>query len=160
VAKITGRFLHEGLGKLHFWIMFVGTNLAFFPMHLSGLRGMVRRIANYSDDIGVTFLNRLSTIGAYVLGVGILVFVANAIWSFRRPKTASGDAWGEGNSLEWATTSPPPPWNFEELPPIRSERPVFDERHGIHSGVGAGSSHGGTAPSEVHPPSGREERRP
>jgi cytochrome c oxidase subunit 1 len=125
--KMTGRFLSEALGQVHFWLMFVGANLTFFPMHLAGLEGMPRRIANYDERFAG--YNLWETIGAYVLGVGVLVFVVNLALSFRKPKTAEPDAWGLGNGLEWATTSPPPPWNFERLPPIRSERPVFDVRH-------------------------------
>src|SRR5437764_3169720 len=123
--KITGKFLNETLGKIHFGIWFIAANLTFMPMHILGLQGMRRRIANYAPQY--ESLNRLATIGAYLLGIGILILVANVVLTWRKKRTAAADPW-EGNSLEWATTSPPPPWNFDSLPPIRSERPVFDAR--------------------------------
>ena len=109
-------------------LQFIGTNLAFFPMHTLGLMGMPRRIADYSPDAGWNELNLLSTIGAYTLATAIVPFLWNVFISLRSAREAGDDPW-EGNTLEWATTSPPPPYNFEALPPIRSERPLFDLRH-------------------------------
>jgi cytochrome c oxidase subunit I len=125
--KMSGRFLNEGLGKLHWLLVFVGSILAFFPMHILGLEGMPRRIANYAATPGWQFWNDVSTVGAYLIGLGVLVFFYNVLVSLRNGAPAPADPW-EGNSLEWATTSPPPPYNFETLPPIHSERPVFDLR--------------------------------
>lgn len=126
--KIFGRMMSEGLGKIHFWMMLVGFNLTFFPMHQLGLNGMPRRIADYSPGAGFQTLNVVATIGSMILGLSVLVFVYNLIVSLRRGRVAPDDPWG-GYTLEWATSSPPPPHNFTRLPRIRSERPVFDERH-------------------------------
>src|SRR3990170_492251 len=127
--KIFGVRLHEGWGKTHFVLQFIGTNLAFFPMHTLGLMGMPRRIADYSPDAGWNELNLLSTIGAYTLATAIVPFLWNVFISLRSAREAGDDPW-EGNTLEWATTSPPPPYNFEALPPIHSERPLFFLTHG------------------------------
>jgi cytochrome c oxidase subunit 1 len=126
--KMTGRMLRESWGKVHFWITFVGFNLTFFPQHEIGLRGMPRRVSQYSPSLHVTFLNRLSTAGAYLLGVSVLPFFWNLWVSWRHPIPAGDDPWG-GHTLEWATTSPPPPHNFTALPPIRSDRPLWDLAH-------------------------------
>jgi len=126
--KMFGRKLNEGLGKIHFVGIFIGMNLTFFPMHLLGLSGMPRRIADYSATAGWNDLNLLATIGGFTIAVSMLPFLWNVFITLRGGEPAGDDPW-EGNTLEWATSSPPPPYNFDHLPPIRSERPVFDRRH-------------------------------
>src|SRR5258708_25191565 len=125
---MTGRLLSEPLGKLHFWLMFVGMNLAFFPMHFIGLLGMPRRIYTYSPDLGVAKLNLLSTIGALIIGVSALVFVFN-IWRTRRHGAVAGNDPWQGATLEWATTSPPPGYNFTVIPTVESRPPLCAGRH-------------------------------
>jgi cytochrome c oxidase subunit 1 len=127
--KMTGRMLNETVGKIHFVLMFIGFNLTFFPMHELGLAGMPRRIADYSSTAGWNDLNLLATIGGFTIAASMLPFLWNVFVSLRSGKVAGDDPW-EGNTLEWATTSPPPPYNFDHLPEIRSERPLFDLRHG------------------------------
>jgi cytochrome c oxidase subunit I len=144
--KIAGRMLDERLGKLQWLLLFVGTNLAFFPQHLLGLDGMIRRIIDYEANPGWTELNFTSTIGAFLIGVSVLPFMWNVFITMRGPRNAPDDPW-DANTLEWATTSPPPPYNFDALPPIRSERPLFDLKHGAvepHAAAlpaGAGETH-------------------
>ena len=125
--KMTGRRLDERLGKLHFWSWFVGFILTFAPQFQLGLEGMPRRIAHYTASPAWQPLNDLSTVGAYLLAVGILPFVLAVLKALRSPADQPDDPWG-GYSLEWATASPPPHHNFHHLPPIRSERPAFDAR--------------------------------
>ena len=125
--KFSGRLLDEGLARVHFWLLFAGFNLAFWPQHLLGLRGMPRRVADYAADQGLSFLNLLSTVGAFLVGVSTLALLLNFWITFRWGRRAGDDPW-EGHTLEWATSSPPPEHNFHELPPIRSERPVYDRR--------------------------------
>ncbi|HZM72090.1 MAG TPA: cytochrome c oxidase subunit I [Candidatus Polarisedimenticolia bacterium] len=131
--KMTGRLLDEGLGKIHFVLMFVGFNLTFFPMHMLGLAGMPRRIADYASSAGWNDWNLAATIGGFMIGASFVPFLWNVFVSLRNGKIAGDDPW-EGNTLEWATSSPPPPYNFDHLPEIRSERPVFDLRHGREAG--------------------------
>jgi cytochrome c oxidase subunit I len=126
--KFTGRMLDERLGKIHFWLFFIGINVTFLVQHQLGLEGMPRRVVTYkaSDDFGD--LNMVSTIGSFILAVGVLVFLWNVIRTLRRGERVGNDPW-DGQTLEWATTSPPPERNFDSLPPIRSERPFFDQKY-------------------------------
>ena len=128
IPKMTGKMMGEGLGKVHFWIMLIGFNMTFFPQFQLGLDGMQRRIADYPEQY--SDLNVLSTTGSALIAVSIVIFVYNLLRSVRKGETAGDDPW-EGHTLEWATSSPPPHHNFHRLPPIRSERPVFDARHGV-----------------------------
>jgi len=126
--KMTGRMLDEGLGKLQFVMIFIGFNLTFFPMHQLGLAGMPRRIADYASNVGWNDLNLAATIGGFLIAASMIPFLWNVFISLRNGKIAGDDPW-QANTLEWATSSPPPPYNFDHLPEIRSERPLFDLRH-------------------------------
>jgi cytochrome c oxidase subunit 1 len=125
--KITGRMMDEPLGKLHFWTTFLGFHATFLVQHWLGNEGMPRRYADYLPSDGFTTLNTISTIGAYILGASTLPFIWNIFKSYRYGETVKvDDPWGFGNSLEWATSCPPPRHNFTELPRIRSARPAFE----------------------------------
>jgi cytochrome c oxidase subunit 1 len=126
--KWTGALLREGLGKIHFWLLVIGTNVTFFPMFLYGRDGMPRRVADYPANTGWGTLNFVSTVGAFVIAVGVLVFLVNVWVSLRSRVEAGPDPW-DGHTLEWATSSPPPRLNFEApLPPIRTFDPLWEQK--------------------------------
>ena len=125
--KMTGRMLDDRLGKVHFWLTFIGFHATFLVQHWLGAEGMPRRIGDYAATDGFTTLNMVSTIGAFILGASMLPFVCNVWKSYRYgPAVSVDEPWGHGMSLEWATSCPPPLRNFDRMPRIRSERPAFD----------------------------------
>jgi cytochrome c oxidase subunit I+III len=122
--KIVGRMMSEGLGRISFWMMFLGFNLAFFPMHMLGLEGMPRRVYTYQAGMGWDHMNLLATVGAVTLALGILVSLVNAVRSARTGEIAPANPWG-GGTLEWSTSSPPPPCNFHVIPVVYGRDPVW-----------------------------------
>jgi cytochrome c oxidase subunit 1 len=128
--KMSGRMLSESLGKLSFWLMFIGFNVTFLVQHSAGLSGMPRRIYDYDSSLGVTAYNLISTIGAFILALGVLITLVNVIVSLRNGKRAGNDPW-HGNTLEWFTTSPPPANNFDSIPRVRSVEPMKDIRREV-----------------------------
>ncbi len=128
--KWTGRMLDERLGKLHFWLLFVGFHTTFLIQHWLGVEGMARRYADYLAGDGFTTQNTISTIGAFILGASTLPFIWNVYKTAKHaPRVQVDDPWGWGRSMEWATSCPPPRHNFVSLPRIRSESPAFDLHH-------------------------------
>jgi len=127
--KMTGRMLDERLGKWNFWTMFVGMNLAFFPMHLSGLFGMPRRVYTYPAGLGWDTINLIVSIGAFLFAIGVLLLLANVLVSLRGGRVAGANPW-DAPSLEWATSSPPPSYNFAVLPEVGSLYPLWEGRLG------------------------------
>jgi cytochrome c oxidase subunit 1 len=128
--KMTGRLMSEALGKLSFWVMFVGFNLTFLVQHSAGLSGMPRRIYDYPESSGWEGFNVASTIGSFLLGIGVMISVYNAIRSVKHGKKAGNDPW-KGNTLEWFTQSPPPENNFDVVPRVRSVEPMKDIRREV-----------------------------
>jgi cytochrome c oxidase subunit 1 len=127
--KLTGRMLDETLGKIHFWMLFIGFHTTFLVQHWLGVEGMPRRIADYLPSDGFIGLNQISSAGAFLLGASMIPFLWNVWKSRRAPLVNTDDPWGWGRSLEWATSCPPPRHNFTSLPRIRSESPAFDLHH-------------------------------
>ncbi len=128
--KLTGKMLDEKLGKIHFWLTFIGFHTTFLIQHWLGVEGMPRRYADYLPEDGFTLYNQISTVGAGILAVSFLPFLYNVYkTTVSAPQVLIDDPWGYGGSLEWATSCPPPRHNFTSLPRIRSERPAFDLHH-------------------------------
>jgi cytochrome c oxidase subunit 1 len=138
--KITGKMYSEGLGKLHFWLMLIGFNLTFFPMHWVGIQGMPRRIFTYDEGYGWDLWNMLETFGALITAVSFLVFLINALTSLVTGDDAPDDPW-DAPTLEWGIPSPPPVYNFATVPAVTSRIPLWSEKypdvyggddHGVH----------------------------
>jgi len=126
--KAFGRMLDKRLGLLHFWFFTIGFHLTFDPQHFAGILGMPRRIYTYHPGRGWEIWNLISTIGAFVQGIGILFFVINLFWAARKGKIAGDDPW-DAWTLEWTTTSPPPEYNYDKIPTVLSRRPLWDLKH-------------------------------
>ena len=126
--KMTGRFLGDRLGQVQFWLMMIGVNLTFFPMHLLGLLGMPRRIYTYPANLGWNLDNLLATIGAFIIAASVLVFLWNLFVSLGNGQKAGNDPW-DAFTLEWDTTSPPAHYNFLTIPTVRSRRPFYDKKN-------------------------------
>ncbi len=136
--KITGRLLNETLAKIAFWFLFIGFNLTFFPMHILGLHGMPRRIYTYNGEMGWDPYNLIATLGAYTIAVGGLMFILNCLSSLKGDRVAGDNPWDAG-TLEWATSSPPPNYNFVHLPVVAGRYPLWDppEKRAVATGLRA-----------------------
>jgi heme/copper-type cytochrome/quinol oxidase subunit 1 len=125
--KFFGRMMDERLGRWNFWTMFIGFNLGFFPMHISGLLGMPRRIYTYNEGMGWDWVNLVTTAGSFLFAAGVLIFLYNVFVSRKRGAPAGDNPW-DGPTLEWATSSPPPPYNFAVIPTVASRHPLWEDR--------------------------------
>ncbi len=132
--KITGRMMSERLGKWQFWIAFAGFNLAFFPMHQLGMQGMPRRVYTYAESMGWGKLNFIATVGGALFALSVLLFIINVVTSYRRRALAGDDPWN-GGTLEWATASPAPAYNFDRMPVVRSREPLWEPKDEIPENV-------------------------
>ncbi|HTT82297.1 MAG TPA: cytochrome c oxidase subunit I [Rhizomicrobium sp.] len=142
--KFTGRLLDERLGRWNFWTMFVGFNLGFFPMHISGLLGMPRRVYTYADGMGWDWLNLITTFGSFVFAVGVLLLIINVVSSLRRGAIAGPNPW-DAPTLEWSVSSPPPPYNFAVIPTVGSRHPLWEGRVPPQEGDSKSHVEGGMA---------------
>jgi cytochrome c oxidase subunit 1 len=128
LPKVTGKMLSEGLGKIHFWLMFIGFNLAFGPMHILGLQGMPRRYYRYPEGTGWDFWNLVATIGAFIIAVSFAVFMVNVVRALARGKEAGADPW-DARTLEWSIPSPPPHYNFAEIPHVKARDDLWHRKY-------------------------------
>jgi cytochrome c oxidase subunit 1 len=172
--KITGKLLDERVGRLHFWLMLIGFNLTFAPFHILGLQGMARRTYQYPKNYGFDFWNLISTVGAFVIALSILTFFWNVIKTRKRGETAGADPW-DGRTLEWTIPSPPPEYNFAEIPVVHAlddfwHRKYVEDKEGRlvpvpagaqeaaghategYGGGGSGDDHGIHMPSQSYMP--------
>jgi hypothetical protein len=124
---MTGKLLDERLGRWNFWTMFIGFNLAFLPMHLTGLLGMPRRVYTYADGMGWDTLNLITSVGSFILAIGVLLLFINVIRSLKVGATAGDNPW-DAPSLEWSVSSPPPSYNFAVIPTVASRHPLWEDR--------------------------------
>jgi cytochrome c oxidase subunit I len=161
--KMAGRMLDERLGRWNFWVMFIGFNLAFLPMHLTGLLGMPRRVYTYAPDMGWNTLNLITSVGSFLFAIGVLLMLVNVARSLRRGAVAGPNPW-DAPTLEWAVSSPPPPYNFAVIPTVGSRHPLWEgriEEQGAESGARSSLEQGllldtgketiGTSPLEAAP---------
>ena len=125
--KITGRMMDEGLGRWNFWIMFAGFHLGFFPMHITGLLGMPRRIYTYGEGMGWSWTNLITTLGGFLFAMGVLLFAWNVVRSLKAGAPSGANPW-DAPTLEWAVSSPPPPYNFAVIPTVASQHPLWEDR--------------------------------
>lgn len=133
--KMFGKMLNERLGKWHFWPFLIGFHLTFFPQHFLGLFGMPRRVFTYEANVHLENLNAISTIGVAGMAIGTIAFLINIIYTFRKGPKAEGDAWGLGRTLEWAIPSPPPEYNFAQLPLVRGYDALWIEKEAGNKGM-------------------------
>ncbi|CAN5281985.1 cytochrome c oxidase subunit I [soil metagenome] len=148
--KVTGRMLGEGLGKLHFWLMFIGMNVTFFPMHFLGMDGMPRRIYTYAADTDWAMWNVVATIGAFVIALSVLVFFVAALKSLLGGEPAPADPW-DAATLEWTMSSPPPEYNFAVIPEVNSARPFWLHKYGPTRDTSTHVQAEGTPPQPLEP---------
>ena len=150
--KITGKMLDETLGKLNFWFVFIGMNLTFFPMHFVGMNGMPRRIYTYSAEFGWEHMNQISSVGYIVLAIGILIFMYN-VWQSRNSRRVSHDPW-DAPGVEWTISSPPPPYNFAEIPQIQGRDHYWIVKENAEAaGTPIREPEAHVDPSSIHMPS-------